>query len=531
MTAGAVKSAPLSAEVTIPLPPPEKAPGFRDAVGSMSSMRAREVADGWLAIAPAEGAGAVYPYFTLERLADGATAISDETWAPLLANPRAQPDADFAPAIGKGGEPEPQWRERLLKWADDIYDSERPEAGLAYISAKLGGLELERVPEFLTAHSRELLRPYPDGSLWFLRTDHLLVKRMTLIRALLAIALMPDVLDENVPAEHNLPQLRTLQEHTVTRGVQFGKLIDPLLLTFSPATLGFVFDWMPHAVVFLSGIPGSMVRKYPATPWAVYEPNLQGAGRLDWKDMDFVEDLAAGQIETLLQWWVKRLNVVYSYLADPTRFGDDLARHSAPRQTAWFLTFERMLADFLLVQTGFQGSELARQQAAFDLLDKAEALLGFGKDGSGKGFERLLRRRSMVERLDHVWSRLPLQLQPRFRAHTRRLYDEIYEHARKHAYVHRLTSAGVKVSGDDGKLAGLSLESYVPQLVRAIRNSAHGFIEVMTSEQRQMRRDRALLATHDGKLPPQLGDLATLLAFAIIADFEGFTEGTWLPQV
>jgi hypothetical protein len=135
--------------------------------------------------------------------------------------------------------------------------------------------------------------------------------------------------------------------------------------------------------------------------------------------MDFVEDLAAGQIETLLQWWVTRLNVVYSFLADPTRFGDDLARHSAPRQAAWFLTFERMLADFLLVQTGFQGSELARQQAAFDLLDKAEALLGFGKDGSGKGFERLLRRRSMVQRLDEVWSRLPLQLQPRFRAHTR----------------------------------------------------------------------------------------------------------------
>jgi len=178
-----------------------------------------------------------------------------------------------------------------------------------------------------------------------------------------------------------------------------------------------------------------------------------------------------------------------------------------------------------------QAKPTLRTPQAYDLLDKAEALLGFGKDGSGKGFERLLRRRSMVERLDHVWSRLPLQLQPRFRAHTRRLFDEIYEHARKHAYVHRLTSAGVNVSGDDRKIAGLSLESYVPQLVRAIRNSAHGFIEVMTSEQRQMRRDRALLATHDGKLPPQLGDLATLLAFAIIADFEGVTEGTWLPQV
>ena len=45
-----------------------------------------------------------------------------------------------------------------------------------------------------------------------------------------------------------------------------------------------------------------------------------------------------------------------------------------------------------------------------------------------------------------------------------------------------------------------------------------------------MRRDRALLATHDGKLPPQLGDLATLLAFGVIANFERVIDGTWLPK-
>jgi hypothetical protein len=87
------------------------------------------------------------------------------------------------------------------------------------------------------------------------------------------------------------------------------------------------------------------------------------------------------------------------------------------------------------------------------------------------------------------------------------------------------------VQGEDGQLEGMSLESYVPQLVRAIRNSAHGFIEVLTSDRRQMRRDRALLATHDGKLPPQVGDLATLLAFALVADYERVIDGTWVPRL
>jgi hypothetical protein len=142
-------------------------------------------------------------------------------------------------------------------------------------------------------------------------------------------------------------------------------------------------------------------------------------GPYTWKDSDWFEDINSAHAEALLQWWVARLNFVYSYLLDPTNF-DDLGRHAAPRQVATLLTLECLLADLLLVQAGFQGAELARQQAAFDLLDKAEALLGFGVSGSGQGFERLLRRASMLTRLDEVWPRLPLQLQSRFRAHTHR---------------------------------------------------------------------------------------------------------------
>jgi hypothetical protein len=65
--------------VTIPLPPPGKAPGFRDAVGPMASMRAGEVADGWLAIARPRGAGTVYPYFTLEGLPGGGRRSTEST--------------------------------------------------------------------------------------------------------------------------------------------------------------------------------------------------------------------------------------------------------------------------------------------------------------------------------------------------------------------------------------------------------------------------------------------------------------------
>lgn len=519
------------AEVIIPLPRAEKAPAFLDSLTSLAAMSVRAVSDGWAAIAPAEGAGRTHPYFELVRLADASTVMTDEIWAPLTANPPWHSSVeDLAPRIGADGAKEPAWRERLLAWSDEIYDPERPEAGFASLSARLTGSSLEEVPALLSAHAQSLLAAHPRGSFWFMRTDELLARRLTVRRALLTFALMPDVLEENDPVVRTLPQLRTLQGHSLTGGLSFGRLLDPLLLAFSPASLGFVFDWMPHALVFLTGFPGSMARTYPATPWALYDPHLQEPGELRWKDRDFVAGLAAGQIESLLQWWVARLSVVYSHLADPTNFGDRFARHSPELQTGWLLTVERMLADFLLVQGGFQGPELARQQAAFDLLDKAEVLLGFDTKRSGRGFERLLRRQSMVARLDEVWCRLPLQLRARFRAHTRRLYDEIYADVRSHAYEHRLTGSGVRVEGKDGKLQSMDMESYVPSLVRAVRNSAHGLIEVLTSEGSQMRRDRALLATHDGRVPPQVGDLSTLIAFALVADYERVIERTWLPQ-
>jgi hypothetical protein len=432
----ATPEVPLSGsqEVVVPLPSHAKAPGFRDSFSTLAGMRVREVADGWLAIAPREGAGAVYEYFDIERLCSAASPPDDDSWAPLLAAAPVHADENLWSSLADDGR---DVRQRLREWAEKVDNVERPEAHLAAVGAMLTTLPLEEVPPFLTARAREFLAANPEASFWLVRADDLLIKRFAMLRALLAIALAPDVIDENDPEARTLPQLRTLQEHSLTHGSNFAQLFDPLLLTFSPGALGYVFNSMPHALVFLSGVNGSMVRDYPQTPSVLYQPNIQAFGSYTWKDSDWFEGINSAHAETLLQWWVARLNVVYSYLLDPTNF-DELGRHAAPRQVATFLTFERLLADLLLVQAGFQGSELARQQAAFDLLDKAEALLGYGISGSGQGFERLLRRASMIARLDEVWGRLPLQLQSRFRAHTRALYDGMYEHVRTHAYAHRL---------------------------------------------------------------------------------------------
>jgi hypothetical protein len=242
----------------------------------------------------------------------------------------------------------------------------------------------------------------------------------------------------------------------------------------------------------------------------------------------FIVGVPEAEIAALFQWWIRQLNTVYTHLLDPTRFADDFARHQPRRQLAWHLTFERMLADMTIVQTGFSHPELSRQQAAFDLLDKLEVMLGYGTERSGKGFSRLLQKSTMVSNLAAVWQKLPVQLRSRFDAYCEELYDTLYTEVRAHAYPHRLTSRGVKVwSEEQNRLEERRDDDYVPQLVRAVRNSAHGFIHVLTSDQKQARRDRAVLGGHDGKLPPQLPDLAALLGFAFVAGFEDVVHGAW----
>jgi hypothetical protein len=511
-------------EVFVRLPSRENAPGFRDGFARVG-MRTRQVAEDYISFARAEPVDEPYAYFTATRLCDRSTTLTDTTWAPLLEHPRWETDIAESDRI-----PDGDWQRALREHADRIRDPKRPESELASLKAMLMGTPIEDVPAFLTQQMTALLKAYPDGSLWFIRSDDLFYGRFTLMRMLATTELAPDYFDQYRPGEE--ANVVTLRDQSLSRGGDISKLIDPFLLLFSPATLGITLGWMPHTLVFLTGHTSSMIRDYPATPWALYDPGLQSSFDSPSRYADFIVDIPVGTIEAMLQWWVRRLNIVYSYLYDPTMFADEYAHFQPRKQLSWFLTFERMVADYVLIQMAFSGPELTRQQSAFDLLDKAESLLGFDVSSTGKGFERMLRRSSMLVRLEEVWQKLPLQARPRVRRWAQTLYDSLYEDVRRHSYDHRLTGGGVKVwSGQKNALVNIDLEGYVSQLVRAVRNSAHGFIHVLTSDDKQAGYDRGVLGGHDGRLPPEFPDIAALLAFALVADFERVVDSTWLPEL
>ena len=480
------------------------------------------MADGWGAIEPIEGAGVVYPYFTLHKLLGAPGQLTESTWDVVRANP-GWDTSEMVPA-GPDGEPFKEWRDEVTRRSDKSEATGRRGADLAAVRSHLMVLPVADVADYLSRKAPQLLEPYPEGSFWFLTVDPLITQRLALFRVLLNAKLAPDAFETG----DERPQLNLLQEHSITAGGSFSPLLDALLLAFPPTLIGFTFEWMPHVFVLSMGFATLALEEPPPTLASLFSPRTQTRHGIQWRNQDFWNNLSSAHIETLLQWWITRLNTVYSFALDPTRFADATPRFQPTRQAAWLLTFERMLSDALVIRSNPQASGLALQQAAFDLLDKAEVLLNYGMSDTGKGFQRLLRRDEMIERLDRVWdTRLPLQVQGRFKRYTRQLYDGVYADVRATVYPNRVEDDGVYVwSDEESRLIKRGWEDYVPKLIRAVRNSAHGLIEQLETPGRH--KERNIIATSSGRLPEGLPDLAALITFALIADAERFCAGTWL---
>jgi hypothetical protein len=490
----------------IRLPDPNDAPALRQSLEDSAEFVVDDIGHAEVDVRPAEGAGATRALLQAHRLCDRGTQITAATWAPLAAHP--------------GYEANPGARERLLREADRLGRIGSPEAMLESVASAVAGLRNDELPLWLDANVGALFQHFPGGSLWLVSVDPVLLARLTMLGGFFALDVTPDF--PLNPRNHI--GFNALDEHSLTRGVAFAKTIDPVLLAFSPGTVGFSFDRQPHGLVLLFGDTYELRRKPPRSLSALYEPRALEVVGVPWDDPRFLGNLPAGDIESLLQWWVSRLNVFYSHAADPTRFVDGNSAHDAIAQTAWFLTFERLLADATLILGSPQLAALARLGTAFDFLDKAEGLLGYGRNNTGAGFKKLLEKTSMTDRLRQAWDvSLPLRLRARFQRHAEELFESTYAEIHDHALSFRRTAAGVKVGrSSDDTTPERPLEEYVPDLVRATRNSSHGFLDALRE------KHRFLLATHDGHMPLQLADLAAFLLFGLAADADAVCNGQFV---
>jgi hypothetical protein len=488
--------------VVVNLPDFERAPGYRDSLTFQSEFLVQDYGTS-VTVQPREGSGATRQWFTAYRLCDDTTELTDATWEPLRRHPPREHATDR--------------RDRVLAFAEKLAaspaeDLPRQLQGLrARVFALGSGL-----PHFLNEQMSRTFPTLPGSSLWFIATDETLMARLAFLRSQLALTLTPDIAVNTAEFEG----LNLLGAHSYTQGVEFSGLFELPTLIFSPAFTALVMSHPPHALVLFFGQSMDLRRNVETSLNELFKPRVLNRVGEAWTDERFRSDIPQADAEALLPWWTERLNILFSHATDPTGFADRWGRHDPAAQTAWQLTLERLLADATLLLGDPSQPDIVRSQLAFDLLDKCENLLGYSK--SGPGFKELLRRSTMLPRLNQTWAGLPGHLERRFRRHARAVFDSLYEDVREHGLSNRRTKNGMLVATEDpGHPRPMAMEDYVSRLLREARNSAHGL-------SRQLRgRTGLLVATHDGAIPTQLADVAALVAFALAADADKLRAGNW----
>ena len=408
----------------IRLPRQEDAPAYRRSLSADALLRVEDFGNDVAGVVPVEGPGATREYFRVERLCAAETDLRDpETWAALRKVP-----------------PEPRSRTGVsINLPTDAYavighdegiDKAIYALGLEALSAT-DGRDLERI---LQTRLTAWFERFPRAVLLYVTISPVLIHRLTFARSQLAIQLTPDL--RMTPG-----QLEAFSQMTITQGIDAAALIYLPLLALSPCALGFMIPALPHSLVFCFGEPLDLRRQHPLSLASQFRPRVFGSPQ-GLERRELMSSVTASDGEELVRWWVGRLNRIYSHIADPTRWVDSEWRHDAAAQTAWFVTFERLLGDAVSLFAEPQATDLHRVQVAFDLLDKAPPLLGYSRSDSSNGFCALLRREQSLRRLREAYASMPGDLGTRLGDEAERLFDGLYAKVRENTLRHRLTEKG-----------------------------------------------------------------------------------------
>jgi hypothetical protein len=466
-----------------------------------------EDSEGRVVVVPSEGAGARRDYFRAHKLADGRSDLGDDrTWSALAQHPPYPPPSIALPE-------DFQSKLQALAQRDDLPSMiERLN-----VQASLSGQGLSAL---LRTEMPGLFERYPQGSLWFVSVDEVLMKRLAAMRILLQLRLTPDV---PIGTDQGITYFGA---HQLARGVMFADAVAPILLAFSPITYGFTINAPPHALVFLLGELEDLRVREPQTLANAFIPSVHKHPAMPGVKVP-IKDLATAHLEALLAWWTTRLNIIYSFAADPTRFRTPSDEWDVAAQAGWHFTFERLLADLQVTAAAVNSPGLLRLQGAFDALDKASGLLKPG--GEASMFRQLLNRSQTLPRVERAFNQMPVQMRQRFAQWASTSFDRFYDQVLADTMPSRRGPAGIRVGfTSPTDLQEMSVDDYVATLVREARNASHGLLDILAEPRSPGRPQRRLiLATSHGEIPASFYEVVRAVVFGLLSDADALCNRTW----
>lgn len=414
--------------------------------------------------------GSVSAYQTEERYA----AVRE-----LEGYDRLHPSDGWQPALAL---------DRRIATRADATPAQLIGAARALITAAPNAAQLLAV---LPSIAEERLRPVvPAASVWQLRTHDQLAARYSVARAMLRER--PDPTSGDA-ATRNLTRASAELFPETSHGLT--AYIAPLFSCLSP------WVWGTTAVragaVFL-------------LPFGGLIPGEDGSAghllrTLRSEQSDFGYDAEApstDQLEAATRWWMRRLDLLFGEATNLFNYAAG-GVFSAPRMVEKLLNLEQCFRHCQSLSTTSADDHTRRMMTFI-------ALEGFGGVSAKLNWSKTYSLPVATGMLEDLHHQLPAKVAAVLLPRAQRGVEALREVQDGFFDCTRTNSDTITLVNKQGSREAVPLHTAAKLWLRVLRNSHHGF------DQEPTPRERDLLALHDGRFPPALGDLPWLVLLYLL---------------
>lgn len=352
---------------------------------------------------------------------------------------------------------------------------------------------------------------FPDRSAHLIWTSEMLYRRVKLPSIVLRIAQDPAFVDElragAINVERAGSKFQSASEQVSSLALS-GSFLGPLMGSLLPYMWGFPISRAQSTIVFGFGraVPSvtstskGMLQLLPATG------QTGDPGR---------PQFAPVATREAIDWWVLRLNQLFTYLTDPATFVDSAGLYAPHEQQHWILTVDQILRLTTSLQMSVR-DPVGQRATAFTLLGSfSDRLLG-----SKVNLKKLFTLAYAREQFEFVKRSMPAPASEILLPAAQRALDALEEVQAGFFIAHQRNARTVTIHHADGQAKTINLQDAAARLMVLHRNATHGYGGLRTSEDKRIAAEleERLLAQHNGKIPNDIALLPYLYLLVAMSD-------------
>lgn len=236
----------------------------------------------------------------------------------------------------------------------------------------------------------------------------------------------------------------------------------------------------------------------------------------------------AAEIEDWVRYWLNQADATLDRLYNLCRADDGAGNVDLDEYLRGILQFERIF--FEITWSCSMLDQFLRKVVTYAVFDKVTAFMSgaWGANGTAK-FVNFLTSPFMVTRMSQLFQKPGLQAAAQGWLQT--IHSNMLAKQRMHTFPSNLIQGGTvnwaaraahlaQCANLPGSAAVVSEEVYIGQLVRAVRNTHHGFADLYD-------RPFAVLSSSSGVISDELPAVLPLLAFAMLDDPNAALSHSW----